>query len=897
MHIPASTYRLQMSPEFTFSDLNHALDYLEKLEISTLYSAPFFQSMEGSTHGYDVTSPFVINTSIGDLEEFRKINALLQLKGMTWLQDIVPNHMAGSTANPWIYSILEHGPDSEFYRFFDINWDYKEWKGKIMAPFLGNFLENVLEKGELKLIFDADGFSFQYYDNRYPASALSYGYILSGGSETSDKDEWTGKFSNLSRNQDDWKELKDNFYQANRQLPLLDEKLNDLLKKFNSSVKLFKKLLDLQYFQPVFWKESERKINFRRFFTINDLICLRMEDQEVFQTYHKFILQLCDEGLFQGLRIDHIDGLFDPKGYLNKLAELLGDDFYVIVEKILEADEQLPSDWKTQGTSGYDFLAMVNNLYTDSRKKEKFKFYYKQIKPVFSDYEQLVYDKKQFILHERMGGELNNLWELLEELDLLPKTNPMKRESGKTALSAFLAGFPVYRIYPEKFPLTDYQKSVIDEAHETAIMQEPDLKLALDYFRSLFSGEGEGSDGNMLYFLKRCQQFTGPLAAKGVEDTTFYLYNLLVSHNEVGDSPQVFGITDQEFHNLMIKRQREFPHTVNTTATHDTKRGEDARMRINVLSEIPEEWFEKVEKWHQINLKVRKNAQVPDKNEEYFIYQSLIGAMSFEDKQEDGFLQRTNDFLQKVLREAKEHSTWADPDTKYEEDVFEFVAAILDHEAFRSSYDSFRKRIAFHGVINSLGQCLIKITAPGIPDVYQGTELWDLSYVDPDNRRPVDYELRKRYLNEFLTYSEKTGPENLQAMTAEYQNGKIKMFTMFRALKERKSNREFFEKAEYIPLKVSPDFADKIVSYARHYQDKWYLVAVPLNSTAVCKQDVFPLNHLWEEGCIELPHVAPKEWVNIYSGDKVSAEGKIPMRDLFTAFPVALLRSAGFDHH
>jgi (1->4)-alpha-D-glucan 1-alpha-D-glucosylmutase len=596
--------------------------------------------------------------------------------------------------------------------------------------------------------------------------------------------------------------------------------------------------------------------------------------------------------LVSGLRIDHIDGLFDPAGYLEKLSQMLGSDFYIIIEKILEWDEELPPHWPIQGTSGYYFLAMVNNLFTASDHQERFKSGYQKINPTVVDYRQLVYDKKSFILHERMGGELQNLGDALKNLELLPEGEEMTNDQVRKALSAFLVAFPVYRIYPTEFPLTARQLRIIDEAHEIAKEKEPLLKKELDYLRSIFTGVAGKNPDHMGYFLQRCQQYTGPLAAKGVEDTSFYIYNQLISHNEVGDSPEVFGITIDQFHELMKQRKEKFPLSINATATHDTKRGEDARMRINVLSGIPEEWFQKVEEWHSLNKKVRKKENIPDKNEEYFIYQALIGAMSFGKEIEDNFLSRTNDYLQKVLREAKEHSVWSDPDEAYENEVADFVKNILEHEQFRASFDPFRIKIAFYGAINSLGQSLIKVTAPGIPDIYQGSELWDLSYVDPDNRRPVNYELRKKYLEEFEAFPEDMDPKQLEPLMNNYSDGKIKMFTLYRALRERRLNQSIFDQGDYIPLTVSGDVSGKVASYARHSEGKWFLIVVPLLEASSTIPDSFPLGTAaWEGGYLKLPEEAPGEWINVYTGQKTSSSGSLIIKELLEFFPVALLKS------
>ncbi|MEX2565494.1 MAG: malto-oligosyltrehalose synthase [Cyclobacteriaceae bacterium] len=896
MQIPVSTYRLQFSPEFTFSDLQHMLDYLEKLQVSTIYAAPIFQSMEGSTHGYDMVNPWAINEGIGLLEEWKLISSKLREKEMNWLQDIVPNHMANSPANPWMNSVLEHGPASPYFHFFDINWEYPAWKGKIMAPFLGESLDNAIDNGSLKIIFKEEGFRLRYFENEYPLSDISYAKLLSQGQggKSPDISDWVSKFKNLPTKEEQWKALKESFYQSVQHQESIKEMVEASLLKCNSSKNELMALLDLQYFNPIYWKDSEKQINFRRFFTINDLICLRMENEQVFHAYHTFIHQLCREGLINGLRIDHIDGLFDPKIYLDRLDNLLGNDFFVVIEKILESGESLPTDWKMQGTSGYDFLGSINNLYTSSKNKEIFLGHYKRINPEFSNYSQQVFEMKQYILHERMGGELQNLWALLEELNLSRHHPGLKKERGLKALGVFLAAFPVYRIYFRQFPLSPDQLHIIEEAYSAALVQVPELKEELVILKDIFTGKAGAQKKEMGYFLQRCQQFTGPLAAKGVEDTTFYRYHLLISHNEVGDSPEIFGISIEKFHQIMQWRQKNYPHTLNTTATHDTKRGEDARMRINVLSEIPEEWFALVDDWHQTNKNLRKDAMVPDLNEEYFVYQSLLGAMAFQEEDQEVFLNRTKAYLQKALREAKEHTSWSDPDLAFEESIADFVQKILNHPSFRESFDPFHRKTAFYGVINSLGQSLIKIMAPGIPDIYQGSELWDLSYVDPDNRRPVDYRLRNKYLDELQQYGDKVEPTQLLNLMTNYKDGKIKLFTIFRTMKERRLRPAFFEKAEYLPIVVSDSFKDKVISFARFFEGLWYLVVVPLNATALCEPGQFPLKSVWDDGFLELPGNSPKAWINIHTGEEIATGNQVGLSSLFVNFPVVLLRSKEF---
>ncbi len=884
MRNPTSTYRVQLSPEFTFDALQEILDYLEEFGISTIYSAPFFQARRGSSHGYDIIDPFKISREIGRLETFRNITRRLQQKKMGWLQDIVPNHMAFDGNNVWLQDIFELGPESRYYNFFDVDWQYEN-RGKLMAPFLGNPLQEVLQKKELQLGYSKRGFSVNYFDHNYAASARSYSKILS----TAGDGKWSEKFDKFSGEKENWQELKEFFVREVEKTPELRKEINDLLKKVNASEENLNEILDLQYFLPAHWKKTEEEINYRRFFTINDLICLSVEKKEVYESYHRFILQLCEGNLITGLRIDHIDGLFDPKGYLENLRESLGDDFYISIEKILEWDEKLPVHWPVQGTSGYGFLAAVNQVLTDGESEETFTSAYNKINPRNSEYANLVYKQKLFILKERMGGEYNNLWELAQELELLEKES--KNEHFKEALGAFLAAFPVYRIYPEEYPLRKRQGKIIETAYQNALEQNENLKEQLEVWKNVFVGEADKNRDNMLYFLQRCQQFTGPLAAKGAEDTSFYIFNKLISHNEVGDSPENFGLNVSGFHERMRKRMEDFPLSINATSTHDTKRGEDARMRINVLSELGEEWFEKVKEWKEIGTSIREKGTAPDANEEYFIFQMLIGAWPFKGEPGEEFVDRSTAYLQKVLREAKENSSWAAPDEEYENRVYDYLKSLLKKGKFRSSFLDFQERIKGYGALKSLSQSVLKITAPGIPDIYQGSECWDLSYVDPDNRRPVDYTYRKNVLSEIKAFSSESIKEELKGLKLNFFNGKIKMYCIHRALQVRNSFKEVFEVGEYIPLEVSGKYLETVLAFARKQGDKYVLVIVPVLVTGLFDHDLNLKNSVGEEEILKLPEGFPQEWKNAFS-EEIFDIKQFSAGDLFEHFPVALLTNS-----
>ncbi|MGB7784514.1 MAG: malto-oligosyltrehalose synthase [Salinimicrobium sp.] len=881
MKNPVATYRLQLSPDFDFEDLEEIIDYLDELGISTIYSAPFFQARKGSSHGYDITDPLRINKQIGRLDRFKKISRKLQQKGMGWLQDIVPNHMAFDGQNTWLQDVFELGPRSVYFNFFDVDWNDED--PKLMAPFLGDPLEEVLQKGEFQLLLSSRGFIFRYYDQQYFAAARSYADVLT----PSEFPEWHKRFKAFKGDASAWMELKNFFLREVDRDADLEQKTEKRLEQIDDSKEELRALLKRQFFLPAHWKATEKKINYRRFFTINDLICLSMEDREVFENYHRFIFQLCEQNLINGLRIDHIDGLFDPLTYVKNLRETLGPDFYIIIEKILEWDEKLPNHWPVEGTSGYGFLAEVNQVLTEEKNEQLFTEKYQEINPQNSAYAELVYKQKLFILQERMGGEYANLWELSTELDLL--ADQQKNEKYKQALGALLAGFPVYRIYPESFPLNRRQENIVKTAYRSALEFYEDHEQELNTWKALFLGKAKRDKGDMLYFLQRCQQFTGPLAAKGVEDTTFYIFNRLISHNEVGDSPENFGLTVAGFHQRMQLRQSDFPLSVNATATHDTKRGEDARMRINVLSELGEEWFQKVEEWKEISADFRKDEKIPDANEEYFIFQMIVGHWPSQDFSMEKLLKRTRGFLQKMLREAKQHSSWAKPDEAYENAVFEYVESLLKNDKFRKSFREFHNKINAYGAAKSLSQCLLKITAPGIPDIYQGTELWDFSYVDPDNRRPVDYALRKKYLQEMTSYSKDELEVKLKQLKKEFTNGKINMYCLYKALKFRMRQKQLFEEGSYVPLKLAAEYAEGVVAYARQKGENYALIFAPATVTNFFNEQLEPKPEVEAQQLFSLPKGFPKQWKNIFTGEKFENEEAFHPGQLFKHFPVALL--------
>lgn len=884
MFSPSSTYRIQFNKNFTFKSLEQIIDYLEELGISTIYASPIFKAMNGSDHGYDVVNPNIINDEIGTLDELRALSKKLKDKNFSWIQDIVPNHMSVIGTNYRLWDVLERGRNSTYGNYFDIDWDHPQLKDRVMLPFLEASLEKCLEQKKVILRFAENGFEICYYENHYPVNADSYDLLLSQcdlQKETHEKD-LQEFLANKNADYENWKRVKKHFIEK---LFYDKEKIEAGVKRINENKELLLQLANDQFYKLEWYEESDRIMNYRRFFTINGLMCVRIEDENVFNDYHQLIKQLYDEGLIQGLRIDHIDGLKDPAGYIESLRNLLGKDCYIIAEKILEIKEQLPEAFDLEGTSGYEFLSYINQVLTDMKGAEKLLAFYNLQAPDFQDYYDIVFNKKFSFLEKYMRGEWDNLMRLLFSLNIIDDRS-IRQEELCQALGTFMAAFPVYRVYIDQFPVDDVSREIVNKAFEDAGKRAPHLKHAFEPLKKLFDDDGD-KQTERLQFIQRLMQFTGPLAAKGVEDTTFYLYNPLISHNEVGDLPCVLGIPVNGFHEKMQQRHKANPLSLNSTSTHDTKRGEDARVRINVLSELTNEWTALVTHWQQINAPFKKHVKevmAPVFNDEYFLYQSIVGGFPEDLNTNDESKDRLKWFYTKALRESKFFSTPARPDDDYEKACMEFIDALFDpSHAFLSSIIPFVRKVKLYSEVYSLSQVVIKSTAPGIPDFYQGSELWDLSYVDPDNRRQVNYDFRKCLMNELLEKER----ESLEDVLCWSQNklllGAQKMFTTRTILQYRKANNALFIEGDYIPLEVE-EGKRKVIAYARKKEDKWVMVVIPTGLVAAQKTG-------WEGIEVPMPTDAPKRWRNIFTGEVVSTNGDLQLKEVFNQFPVAVFES------
>jgi (1->4)-alpha-D-glucan 1-alpha-D-glucosylmutase len=882
----SSTYRIQLHKDFTFRDLEQIIDYLKNLGVSAVYAAPMFSATPGSLHGYDVVDPHTINPEIGTVEEFDRLSDKVKSNSMQWLQDIVPNHMAFHSNNFRLMDVFERGDKSEFYTYFDIDWNHHaaHLNGKVMAPVLGKPLSECIIGREVKLDFTEHGISVNYFSTSYLLSVPAYAILQQRSKNAFDFERvlqsYKKQLDYLQWNVEKREAL--NLISQNEKIHL---QLLEFLEAASEDIDFMSQLLNNQFYILTYWKDSENVINYRRFFTVNELICLRMEDETVFNNYHKLVKNLYDEKKIDGLRIDHIDGLREPGKYTRELRKLFGDDCYLIAEKILEAKEVVPKDWPLQGTSGYEFLSHVSQLMTNRKGAKQLLDFYKSIVPDTESYQQIVSKNKRLILERYMAGEWDNLTHLFFRLEL---NNDFRFDPVKEAIAAFMVSLPVYRIYPERLPLVGEDFVMMKNTIEKASAKSPQVKRELEFFQDIFlSQDSPAPEEKSLQFLKRLMQFTGPLTAKGVEDTTFYNYNALISHDEVGDSPQNLGISVNRFHAQMIQRQLNSPLSLNTTATHDTKRGEDARIRLNVLCDFSEDWISLCSQWISQNTKLKqrtsKGILAPVVNDEYFIYQSLVAGLPEDFAITEAFLERISNYITKVLREAKKRSDWGDPDLEYEQASIAFIRSITATESsFMKTFLPFMQKLVPQANRYSLGQTLIKITSPGIPDTYQGCELWDLSYVDPDNRRPVDYTMRQNLFNDLMQKEREGASELFSFINNHSQTGIAKLFTTWKALSFRKRYPIHFVEGEYLSLQATSK--DSVcVSYARVFRNDWIIVVVPLKAG--------DSNSTYPNEEVILPELAPARWKNIFTNEEIGSNGRLSLSSCLSKFPVAMLSS------
>jgi (1->4)-alpha-D-glucan 1-alpha-D-glucosylmutase len=888
--VPVATYRLQFNPTFTFRQAFAATEYLHELGISDCYASPLFQATPQSTHGYDICAFDCLNRLLGTPADFEQWVEVLQRHGMGLLLDMVPNHMAADLSNPWWFDVLANGPGSRYASWFDITWHPtgSNLQDKVLLPILEDDYRKVLEAGKLQIVFENGNFSLNYANRNFPLAPQSY------------------------------RNLEPQHLASQERSPGTRSQINSALQRLNgglglpSSFDALDSVLQQQHYRLVYWRLGSTESNYRRFFDVTELVCLRMELPEVFEATHAFLLELIRSGKVTGLRIDHPDGLWEPRQYFERLQSAAPSPLYIVAEKILTKTEALPSDWPISGTTGYDFLNVLNGLFVDSSHEAVFDSFYREFAGCETDFSTVLYLSKKKVQSTLFASELSALARNLEQLShSIRGGRDFSLSQLHAALDELVALFPVYRTYIDSSgtQTTAQERAYVLGAVRLARAQAPGVEpdifdflqdiLLLDFPERMNPEERQQARD----FTMKFQQLTGPAMAKGLEDTAFYNFNRLLSLNEVGGNPDAFGTDLTTFHAHNISQARHWPHTLLATATHDTKRGEDVRARLNVLSEMQQEWRAAVQRWSRFNAGKKslvKGQPAPSQNDEYFLYQTLVGAWPHE-RPDAAFRERLIATMLKSIREAKAHTSWLSPESTYEQATCLFIERLLSGDccdSFLEDFLKFQRRAAFFGRFNSLAQVLLKIMSPGVPDFYQGTELWDFSLVDPDNRRPVDYELRHKMLTnleERLMQSDPGWPGFLKKLLLEAETGEVKMYLTWRLLQFRKRHAGVFSGGDYRALEPGGRLKQHVCAFARTFQDQLVVAIAPrlvLGLTGGIERA--PIGgEVWLDTFLELPQAkAGDRYQNVLTNQffTVAQNAKhLPLSDALGSFPVALL--------
>jgi (1->4)-alpha-D-glucan 1-alpha-D-glucosylmutase len=859
--VPVSTYRLQVHGGFPLTAAAAVVPYLKRLGVGAAYTSPYFAAEPGSTHGYDVTNHNELNPEVGGGPAHVAFTDAVRDAGLQHIVDFVPNHMGISTAtNPWWRDVLANGPEAPSARFFDIDWNpFKtELRRKLLLPILGDQYGQVLERGELHLELHDDQLTLAYFDHRLPINA---------------------------RHVPELQRLPD--------LPPAEREA--VLRRFNGvpgqpkSFDPLHELLEEQAYRLAYWRTASHEINYRRFFDVNTLAGLRVEDPEVFASIHQLLARLLREGRVTGVRIDHPDGLFDPARYFDMLQDLACDAWslprapgsrplYVVAEKILSGRERLPSGWAVHGTTGYNFLNQVNGLFVDTANARRMRRAYAKVTGRSRAFDDLLYDSKRMIMDTAMASELTVLAHIL---DRIGESNRRSRDftlnSLRDMLVEVVACFPIYRTYVNEQGWAADDRAALERAIVRARGRNPAMESTIfDFFREVmlprdpgdvplagpdrrggYPPADEGESAERLRFAMKFQQYTGPLQAKGLEDTAFYRYNALLSLNEVGGDPSRFGVGAAEFHEMNQVRRQAWPYEMIATGTHDTKLGEDVRTRVDVLSEIPDDWEREVYKWMRLNKGARTlvdGEPAPDRNDEYRFYQVLLGAWPAD-------VPRLQAYMTKAVKEAKEHSSWINQNEPYESAIATFVARVLagpEAAKFLPAFQPFQERVARTGLVNSLSQVVLKIASPGVPDVYQGSELWDFNLVDPDNRRPVDFTARQQALDRVDALLAQPAGERapgIAALLKHWDDGDVKLLVTAAGLRVRSAQASLFLEGEYLPLDVESTVEGQVVAFARISAGGAAAIAIAphLVSRLLTAEHAVPLGDRWRTSRVHLP--------------------------------------------
>jgi len=932
LRVPLATYRIQFNLNFRYLDGRDLVPYLNDLGITDLYSSPRFKARRGSPHAYDVANPTLINSELGTEKEFAELSAKLRAYNMGLVLDIVPNHMAASPENPWWMDVLENGRGSVYAHYFAVDWGRAVAKARrrprILLPILRDLYGKVLESGELSLKLDENGFFIRCYDHRLPLDPRSYRLLLEpslGAARTRGDEEAAAELSRLMAGFDELRgsdcgenceelhrrkeRLKAELWESYNSVPEMKTHVDETLiaasgvRGVPESFDLLDRILDEQHYRIAFWRIAGEELNYRRFFDITDLIGLRVEDKAVFAARHAEVLRIVANGDITGLRVDHVDGLWDPEQYLAWLRQGTagGDDsgpdcsrFYTVAEKILAADEELPPEWHVCGTTGYKFLNWLNALFVDREGLARMDAFYREFTGTNSTMSDVQYASKKKVMQQLFPGEVRALGFHLGRVAAVDRmARDLPFDSLLETLLEVTAWLNVYRTYIRSQTVPERDRVFIERALAAAERALPGADPEVFAFiRRVLLVEVPRyveHPQDWVTFVMGWQQFTGPCMAKGFEDTTCYVYNRLISQNEVGGGPELADNPPgpDGFHANNIQRLKHWPHSMIATSTHDTKRSEDVRARINVLPLVADEWAESVRRWAAMNERHKTNlrgAPAPDRNEEYMFYQTLVGAWPLCAEDMTEFRDRIRNYMQKAVREAKVHSDWINPDEGYEEAVLRFVDAVLDESEgndFVPDFAAFHKRIAPAGAVNSLAQVLLKICSPGVPDFYQGTELWNLSLVDPDNRRPVDFQKRVMMLDEIRRLEGYDLMALLEDITTNWTDGRVKLYTTYKALTFRRQHPELFQTGEYLPVEAPAS----VCAFARRRGEEWAVAAAP---RLVAPRQGLLDTRAYGEQRLSLPEGAPARWRNVFTGEDA---GSLRLADLFARMPVALMEA------
>jgi (1->4)-alpha-D-glucan 1-alpha-D-glucosylmutase len=949
--IPTSTYRVQFNRQFTFAQALSLVPYLHTLGIGDCYASPYFQARAESLHGYDITDHNKLNDAIGSREDYDAWVAELHAHGMGQVLDFVPNHMGiRESQNLWWADVLENGPSSAYAPYFDIDWQplKSDLRDKVLIPILGDQYGRVLERGELRVHFDSGRFFLRYFEHEFPIAPGTYRHVLEIAlaqlARHKEEDFYAELQSILTaleylprRTETDPERIAERAREKEvikrrlerrcQEAPLVEKAIEKALTIINGtpgdprSFDPLDALLSDQAYRLACWRVAAEEINYRRFFDINDLAAIRMELPEVFDETHRLLFDLVATGAVTGLRIDHPDGLYLPNDYFEKLqrraAGALGVEgctsarsgpadaspseraIYLVAEKILSGDEQLRIDWPIHGTSGYDFMNDAIGVLVDASAERAITSAFHKFIGHSLHFGHLVYAKKLLVMRLSLANDVSVLGMMF---DRISEKNRWYRDytldTLTLAVRETIACFPVYRTYlaPGR-PESDADGVVIERAVAAAKRRNPAVEeSAFNFLRDILlfrfpENLDDAARAEHVHFVLKFQQITGPIMAKGLEDTAFYIYNRLAALNEVGGEPQRFGLAVEGFHRRNAERQERWPATLLATSTHDTKRSEDVRARMVAISEIPEVWRRSLSRWRTVNRRWKQTVEeneAPDGNEEYLLFQTLLGSWPLQpfhemsDEMRGQYITRIQQYMAKAMKEAKLNTSWVQPNDKRDSAVADFIARVLDltpRNRFLESFIPLAGEVARMGAINALSQTLLKLTSPGVPDIYQGNEIWDFSLVDPDNRRPVDYLERKKMLDALKG----ADPGDL---LDNWSDGRIKLFLTHRLLTFRREKRELFQRGGYEPLSLTGEFADCCVAFARQTGGQTIVVLAPRLSSRV---GFPPIGEAWRDTAVQMPN-GFSEGRDLITGETfAAADGKFPLAGAFACLPFAAL--------